>query len=138
MGGAVFFIRLEINLFGEDKFLDFSVRGSHKHELKFQKPKAFLHKWLRMDATEESYKRAKFLSYLGFTEKQFEEKSDQFGSLDVLTAANILAGPFEISFTNHPAQHLTFSGSCDNPVIKLLSMEQIKILYIPQRVGIAR
>lgn len=93
MGGAVFFFRLETNLFGGDKFLDFSGRGSYKHKHDFQEPKAFLNNWLRMDDIEESYRRPLFMSYLGFIEAQLEGKNDEFGSLDVLTAANILAGP---------------------------------------------
>ena len=134
---ATFFFHLHSSILGVEKYLDFSRQESIKQYQEVVRPKAYLNKWLKMEDREENYARSQLLVFLGVTEGEIEEGNDRFGPLDGLTAANIFAGPFGITFTDHPSKHLTFSGSRDKPILNLLSLQKIKTLYVPQRTGIA-
>ena|SRR5436190_15627618 len=107
-------------------------------------PKQYLNDWLRMESLDQSplRLRSQFLSFLGLSDMQSpgmngSKSSEDFCPLEGLSAAKLLAGPFLIDFTERAPEHLTFSGSRNKPVLKLLSLEKVKMLYIPQRVGIA-
>ena len=107
-------------------------------------PKEYIVDWLKMKSSDESYWRSQFLAFLGITldengqdaRPQFE-RSEDYRPLETLNAANLLGGPFRIGFTERASEHLTFSGSQREPILKLLSFEKVRMLYIPQRVGIA-
>jgi len=105
-------------------------------------PKEYVEDWLNMKPSHAGYWRWQFLSFLGITDLDAEggkifDSSEGYKPLETLAAANLLGGPFRIGFTERAAEHLTFSGSHKQPILKLLSFKKVKMLYIPQRVGIA-
>jgi hypothetical protein len=82
--------------------------------------------------------RAKFLEIIGLPDEETKEKSDLFGPLDDLKASNLQNGPFKIELTEQPSEHLTFCRSHGKSTIRLLKIEIIKHLYVPQRTSMAR
>jgi hypothetical protein len=60
------------------------------------------------------------------------------GGLDVLKASHLMAGPFRISLTENPAEHLTFNDSGTRPTVRLLHLDHIIRIYLSQRAGLAR
>lgn len=105
-------------------------------------PQDYLANWLRMGSSDKDYWRSQFLSHLGLTETEagvteVSKGSEDFCPLGALTATNLLSGPFRIAFTEKASEHLTFRGSSDRSVLQMLSLEKVKTLYIPQRIGIA-
>lgn len=81
--------------------------------------------------------RAKFLEIVGLTNEETQEKRDLFGPLDDLKASNLRNGPFKIELTEQPSAHLTFCRSHGRSSIRLLKIEAIAHLYVPQRTSIA-
>ena len=145
--GLVPFILLQKALLGEERVLEagrttlFDMQQLKRDE-ELLAAKHYLKYWLRMDSNlqihDSNLLKPRFFSYLGLQSLENQEKHDYFGPLDLLSAANILAGPFKIEFTRHPAEHLSFSNSGEMNILKILSLDAIKRLYIPQRTGIAR
>src|SRR5271169_1699784 len=72
---------------------------------------AILARQLRMGSSEQPCVRSQFLASIGITEAETRKKDNALGPLDELKAANLCSGPFRVTLTTHPAEHLTFSGS---------------------------
>jgi hypothetical protein len=93
---------------------------------------------LQLQTNEDNYFRDAFICITGLTPVDLMMKGDIFGPLDELKASNFLKGPFTITLTNKPSEHLMFFGSHRNSTLRLLDLKTIFQLYVPQRVGIAR
>jgi hypothetical protein len=82
--------------------------------------------------------RRKFLNAIGLGLVEVRPKESLFGPLDELKASNLLSGPFKLSLTKNPAEHLTFVGSHSRSTVRLLDLGTIFRLYAPQRCGLMR
>lgn len=92
---------------------------------------------LQIESTGMHPNRAKFLDIAGLIEFETRTKDDLFGHLDELKASNLFAGPFNVKLTSDPWEHLTFSQSQKRSTVRILDINSIFRLYIPQRTGIA-
>ena len=94
---------------------------------------------LNMRSNRRVFWRSQFLGALGLTESDTLRSRDLrlMGHLDELKASNLLKGPFKITLTSHPEEHLTFDSSHKQSV-NLLDIEGIFRLYPAQRTGIIR
>jgi hypothetical protein len=93
---------------------------------------------LHLQPNNGQYFRDVFLSIAGITQTDLVINSELLGPLDGLKASNLIAGPFTVTLTANPGEHLTFSGSHSHTTVRLLNIKGIFQLYIPQRVGVAR
>jgi hypothetical protein len=93
---------------------------------------------LQLQDTEQDYFREAFLLIAGVTQTDLKPKEDLLGPLDELKASNLLSGPFGIALTNKSSEHLTFTGPHSRSTVRLLNIEGIFRLYVPQRTGVAR
>lgn len=84
------------------------------------------------------YLREEFLQYIGVGDLVNRPNPLLVGPLDELRAPSLQAGFFRISLTKRPVEHLMFDESGGRPTVKLLDLETIFQLYIPQRVGLSR
>jgi hypothetical protein len=93
---------------------------------------------LQLHSTQENYFRDAFLCITGLMPVDLKGNPDLIGPLDELKASNFLKGPFDITLTEKPSEHFTFSGSHSKSTLRLLNIKETFRLYIPQRIGIAR
>jgi hypothetical protein len=103
----------------------------------------YLAHWLNMECPNRLYWRWQLLSFLGITEADVPKPKEEIGEgefrpLEALNAKNLFGGSFSIKLVKKASSHLTCGGTPAHPVLKLLSLEKVKMLYIPQRVGIAK
>lgn len=92
---------------------------------------------LNMKSIRGSFWRSQFILALGLTESEILGRRKLTGHLDELKASNLLKGPFKITLTSHPGEHLTFDSSHKQSV-NILDIESIFKLYPAQRTGIIR
>jgi hypothetical protein len=92
---------------------------------------------LNMKSIRGSFWRSQFILALGLTETETLGRGELTGHLDELKASNLLKGPFEITLTSHPGEHLTFDNS-HRQSVNILDIENIFRLYPAQRTGIIR
>jgi len=100
--------------------------------------RATLAQQLHMNYNVQRCVRSEFLNAIGITETELRKQGPAFGPLDELKAANLCAGPFRVRLTDVPVEHLTFSGSHKQSSLRVLDIESIFRLYLPQRTRVAR
>ena len=131
-----FFSQLSKVLLGEELYGNGNLNMPHERQAERD---TYLSEWLHMESTEWKLLREHFMSFLGIPEGEGHRKDTSINPLDVLTASNLLSGPFTINFSDRPSEHLTFNTSGGQATIKLLAFDKIFYsMYIPQRIGIAR
>lgn len=83
--------------------------------------------------------RLNFLRALGLSPSEAKSRKDQgfSGPLDELRASHLIAGPFHISLTQIPSEHLTFDDTHGRPTLRLLHLDRVLDYYIVQRSGLA-
>ena len=124
------------SLLGDGQYLTI-INKTPTRWIKLRK-EAVLIKRLHIQTAEDQYFRDAFLSIAGINPTDLAIKDEPVGPLDGLKASNLITGPFTVSLTNKPHEHLTFSGSHSHTTVRLLNVPGIFQLYIPQRTGVAR
>ena len=83
--------------------------------------------------------RLKFLCALGLSSSEAKSRKyqDFWGPLDELRASHLIAGPFQVSLTQVPSEHLTFDDTHGSPTLRLLHLDRVLDYYIVQRSGLA-
>ena len=65
---------------------------------------------------------------VGLLESEIEAKP-MIGTLFDVNAMALTSGPFSIELTDVPAGHLTFSGSGNSPILRILRIDKVFELY---------
>lgn len=87
--------------------------------------------------TRPASPRHLLLSATGILDSETRE-CPLYGSLDNLKASDIRAGPFGLSITTEPRDHLTFERVNDQDHLRILSIGSIFNQYSVQRLGFTR